>query len=109
VIWGSASGLEGFIVALNGDQVVGAVLCGTDGRRGYLQHLAVADGHRRLGIGRVLAKRCVTELHARGIEKCHLMVVVDNAEARSFWSRLGWVDRDDIRLMSHTATGVATA
>jgi ribosomal protein S18 acetylase RimI-like enzyme len=96
-------------VAKDADQVVGAVLCGTDGRRGYLQHLAVAASHRRRGIGRALAERCVRALAERGIDKCHLMVVSGNHDATAFWTRLGWTDRADIRLMSHTSSGATTA
>ncbi|MEP6621034.1 MAG: GNAT family N-acetyltransferase [bacterium] len=96
-------------VALDGESVVGAVLCGTDGRRGYLQHLAVATTHRQRGIGRQLAERCVRALKARGIYKCHLMVVSGNHPAAAFWSRLGWVVREDIQLMSHTTSRSPTA
>lgn len=96
-------------VALDGDLLVGAVLCGTDGRRGYLQHLAVAPTHQRLGVGRRLAERCVAALAARGIDKCHLMVLADNVDAAAFWARIGWIDRSDVRLMSHTTAGVATS
>jgi ribosomal protein S18 acetylase RimI-like enzyme len=85
------------------------VLCGTDGRRGYLQHLAVAASHRRQRIGRDLANHCVRALAERGIDKCHLMVVSDNRDATAFWTQLGWVDRADIRLMSYTSSGAPTA
>ena len=96
-------------VAVDGERVVGAVLCGTDGRRGYLQHVAVAGSHRRRGIARALVDQSVRALAARGIEKCHLMVLTGNVQAQAFWSRIGWVDRSDVRLMSHTASGAATA
>lgn len=96
-------------VAADRSRIVAAVLCGTDGRRGYLQHLAVAATHRRQGIGRRLADRCVQALARNGIDKCHLMVVTNNRDAAAFWTHIGWVDRGDIRLMSHTASGVATA
>jgi ribosomal protein S18 acetylase RimI-like enzyme len=96
-------------VAFDRELLVGAVLCGTDGRRGYLQHLAVAATHQRRGIGRRLAQRCVAALADRGIDKCHLMVRADNSDAAAFWARLGWMDRSDIRLMSHTSSGIATA
>jgi ribosomal protein S18 acetylase RimI-like enzyme len=89
--------------------IVGAVLCGTDGRRGYLQHLAVAPSHQRRGIGRRLAAHCLDALSAQGIDKCHLMVLADNHKAAAFWARIGWTDRPGIRLMSHIASGVATA
>src|SRR5688500_4340583 len=55
-----------FVAEVDG-AIVGAVLCGTDGRRGYLQHLAVARGHRRQGVGRLLVEHAVTALAMRGI------------------------------------------
>jgi N-acetylglutamate synthase len=89
--------------------VVGAVLCGTDGRRGYLHHLAVHPEHRRQGIGSGLVQRGLRALERAGIDKCHLMVLADNQDAREFWTRLGWQARPDVDLMSHTNSGVATA
>lgn len=97
-----------FVATVQG-RVVGAVLCGTDGRRGYLQHLAVAPGHRRRGIGRALAERCVAALASRGLDKCHLMVLPENEPARAFWRRLGWHERQDVLLMSHVESGSPTA
>ena len=96
-------------VAVEANVIVGAVLCGTDGRRGYLQHLAVAATHRRRGIGRALVDRSLTGLQEQGIAKCHLMVLSDNVSARQFWSRLGWQDRSDVLLMSHVQPGRVTA
>ena len=93
-------------VACDGARVVGAVLCGTDGRRGYLQHLAVAATHRRQGIGRRRAECAVAALASRGIAKCHLMVLPANVAARTFWKRLGWAERTDVLLMSHVMSHV---
>lgn len=90
-------------------QLAGAVLAGTDGRRGYLQHLAVAPSHRGRGLGRALAECVVDALRAVGITKCHLMVRQENAAARVFWARLGWTERDDITLMSHADAGAPNA
>ena len=90
-------------VACDGDRIVGAVLCGTDGRRGYLQHLAVASTHRRRGIGRRLVVCALASLVARGIMKCHLMVRPDNADARAFWKAAGWEERGDVLLMSYNS------
>jgi N-acetylglutamate synthase len=53
-------------VARDGGRLVGAVLAGTDGRRGYLQHLAVAPSHRGRGLGRGLAERAMLALRAAG-------------------------------------------
>lgn len=71
-------------VARDGGLVVGAVLVGTDGRRGYLQHLAVASPHRGKGLGRILAERVIEALAAIGVAKCHLMVRRENERARAF-------------------------
>ena len=84
-------------------RILGTVLCGTDGRRGYLQHLAVAPPHRRQGIGRRLVDAALGALERQGIVKCHLMVLPTNELARAFWMRLGWVERGDVVLMSHTS------
>ena len=84
-------------------RVVGAVLCGTDGRRGFLYHLAVAPGHRRRGVGRVLVQSALQALAAAGVHKCHLMVLPSNTAARAFWKSVGWVERSDVMLMSHAA------
>ncbi|HEY4132434.1 MAG TPA: GNAT family N-acetyltransferase [Gemmatimonadaceae bacterium] len=95
-------GLSFVATAPDAGRIVGAVLCGTDGRRGYLQHLAVDADYQRQGIGRGLAERCVAELAKQGIMKCHLMVIAGNDRAREFWTRIGWAARSDIQLMSHT-------
>ena len=96
-------------VARDGGRLVAAVLAGTDGRRGYLQHLAVAPAHRNQGLGSSLAKRVLRQLGALGVAKCHLFVRREHMQAREFWERLGWTARDDVLLMSHTAADDANA
>ena len=81
-------------------KLVGAVLCGHDGRRGYIYHLAVAKPHRRSGIGRAMVKSCVAALRKAGIERCHLFVFETNVPAQEFWKALGWQLREEIKLMS---------
>ena len=78
-----------FVARIDG-QIVGAVLCGHDGRRGYLNHLAVAASHRRKGIATVLIGRCLRALGREGIAKCNLFVFAANEPATAFWRRLGW-------------------
>lgn len=85
-------------------RMVGAVLCGHDGRRGYLHHLAVAAPHRRRGIGRALVERCLQGLRADGIAKCHLFVYHHNAAGQAFWRGIGWHARDDLLVMSRNLT-----
>lgn len=87
-------------VAVAGGELVGTVLAGHDGRRGYLHHAAVAAGRRRHGIGRGLVDRSLAALRAEGIGKVHLFVAGGNAVGAEFWNRLGWRERPDLTLMS---------
>ena len=57
------------LVAREGDKLAGAVLCGHDGRRGYIHHLAIAESFRRTGIGGVLIERCLAALREIGISE----------------------------------------
>jgi N-acetylglutamate synthase len=88
-----------FVAKENG-ALVGAALCGHDGRRGYLHHLAVAASHRKKGIGRKLAEKCIESLKNAGIEKCHLFVFQTNKEGKAFWEKIGWTLRADIQVVS---------
>lgn len=87
-------------VALNEGHVVGAVLCGHDGRRGYLHHLAVQTNFRNRGIGHRLVEHCLSALGRCGITQCNLFVVDDHQAGRQFWTAEGWNEWPDIRLMS---------
>ena len=82
-------------------RLLGAVLCGHDGRRGYLQHLAVAPDARHKGIGRALVDRCLTTLAAEGITRCHIFVYTDNETGLGFWEAAGWFRRGNLLIMSH--------
>jgi N-acetylglutamate synthase len=88
-------------VARDKNQLIGAVLCGTDGRRGYLNHLAVDKAHRGKGIGKQLVERSLAGLEKAGIRKCHIFVLNTNTAGQAFWSHLGWVLRDSFAVMSH--------
>ena len=96
-------------VASDGGAMVGVLLCGEDGRRGYLHHLAVEASHRRRGIGTALVNRTMDALAARGLHKCHLFVVNGNAQAIEFWESAGWRVRGDIVMMSRVVEASAGA
>jgi ribosomal protein S18 acetylase RimI-like enzyme len=106
----SKDGIAGYLqrncglsfVARQGDRVVGAVLCGHDGRRGYLHHLAVDAEYRKKGIGKALVEQVIAKLQKAGIHKCHIFVFADNDVGRQFWGRIGWSRRDDLRIMSYS-------
>lgn len=86
-------------VARQEGQVVGAVLCGHDGRRGYLHHLAVARQWQRNGIGRALVERCLVRLAAIGIRKCNIFLFADNELGKVFWKQNGWGERSDLKVL----------
>jgi N-acetylglutamate synthase len=86
-------------VAVNGETIVGAVLCGHDGRRGLIYHLAVAPSHQGKGIGRQLLQECVAGLRGVGIKRALILVSGENAKGRSFWLRNGWEDIPRVTLM----------
>jgi ribosomal protein S18 acetylase RimI-like enzyme len=88
-------------VARDNGQLVGVALCSHDGRRGYIDQLAVRKSHRRQGIGKELVVRCLYNLMRIGIHKCHLFVLEDNQDAIAFWKKLGWAERVELVTMSH--------
>lgn len=83
-----------------GDALVGTAMCGHDGRRGYIYHVAVAEAQRSQGIAKALVARCLEGLRQQGIEKAHLMVYETNLGGIVFWHKLGWYRRDELALMS---------
>jgi ribosomal protein S18 acetylase RimI-like enzyme len=87
-------------VAIAHGRIVGAILGGHDGRRGYIHHLAVDAPFRRLGIGRQLVDNCLSKLEEAGIQKCHLFIFHENREGIAFWEANAWTLRRDILVMS---------
>ena len=87
-------------VATIDNGLVGAILCGHDGRRGYIHHLAIDENFRRCGIGRRLVKSALSALGEEGIQKCHLFIFHKNEPGITFWQKIGWTFRQDIRVMS---------
>lgn len=77
-------------VALNGDHLVGAVMCGHDGRRGFIYHLSVAADHRGRGIARSMMRRSIDALRQEGVVRALLLVAADNDGGRAFWIQEGW-------------------
>ena len=87
-------------VALDSGRVIGAALCGHDGRRGFIHHLAVADSHRKSGLGRQLLNRCLIKLQEASIFKCHAFVFQDNPYTELFWEPVGWQRREELLIFS---------
>lgn len=91
-------------VALDDEKMIGAVLVGTDGRRGYLQHLAVDKGYRGSGIGKQLVEKATHALKQQGIDKTHLFVANDNLAAQRFYQALGWHSRPEVTMYSYNTS-----
>jgi ribosomal protein S18 acetylase RimI-like enzyme len=93
------------VATLDDGVLVGAVLCGDDGRRGYLHHLAVARERRKQGIAKALLAHCFGQLAAREIEKCNIFLLADNTEGERFWHREGWTTRDNLKVLQKNVAG----
>ncbi|MEK0313444.1 GNAT family N-acetyltransferase [Cohnella sp. 56] len=81
-------------------ELVGTILCGHDGRRGFVYHAAVDAAYRGRGIARRLAELGLEELRRAGIDKCHLFVLEDNDAGDRFWTATGWRRRSGFYVYS---------
>jgi ribosomal protein S18 acetylase RimI-like enzyme len=77
-------------VASDGSAIVGVALCGHDGRRGYIYHLAVDPVYREGGLGKRLLDECLAGLRRVGLKRALILVASDNVRGRKFWERCGW-------------------
>ena len=84
---------------MDGDQLVGTVIGGFDGRRGMVYHLAVAPAHRRRGVASQLMEEVEKRLRAKGCIQCYLLVRPDNDDALKYYEAIGWGASDDIIFM----------
>lgn len=89
---------ELFLLAVEGDAVLGSVMAGYDGHRGWVNYLAVDPGARGRGIGRALMSRAESTLLDLGCPKVNLQVRATNADAIGFYRRLGYLDDDVVSL-----------
>jgi N-acetylglutamate synthase len=79
-------------VATNGSAIVGVALCGHDGRRGHIYHLAVDPAYQGRGLGKRLLDESLADLRRTGVKRVIIMVADDNPSGRQFWCRCGWED-----------------
>lgn len=84
------------VVAIEDGKIVGAILCGHDGRRGCLYHVCVHEGYRMRGIGKAMVVFCMEKLKAEQISKVSLIAFTVNDIGNAFWRQIGWTKREDL-------------
>ena len=84
------------VVAEMDGRVVGAILCGHDGRRGCLYHVCVHENYRMLGIGKAMVVACMNALKEEEISKVSLIAFTKNDVGNAFWKCIGWTKREDL-------------
>lgn len=83
-------------VAVKENSIVGVIISGHDGRRGYIYHTAVAVSERKQGIGSALVNAAFTALEKEGINKVALVVFSRNDTGNHFWEKCGFTKRNDL-------------
>ena len=79
-------------VATDGLTVVGVAMCGNDGRRGHIYHVAVDPAYRRYGLGKRLVQESLDGLRRVGVMRAIILVADYNLGGAEFWKRAGWED-----------------
>ncbi len=88
-------------VAVADGKIIGTVLAGHDGRRGFIHHMAVIPEFRRRRVGHSLAETAIKKIAAEGIEKTHIFCYQNNETGQKFWSDFGFEKRGDIFVFSY--------
>lgn len=89
-------------VAEKDGKIVGAILCGHDGRRGCLYHVCVSPDYRRHGIGKAMVVFCIEALHKEQINKVCLIAFTKNDIGNAFWRNCLWTEREDLNYYDFT-------
>lgn len=84
------------VVAEREEEIVGAILCGHDGRRGCLYHVCVREDCRMQGIGKAMVVFCMEALKKEQINKVSLIAFTKNDVGNAFWKQIGWTKREDL-------------
>ena len=90
------------VVAEEEGKIVGAILCGSDGRRGCLYHVCVHRDYRRQGIGKTMVIWCMEKLKELQINKVSLIAFTQNDVGNAFWKEIGWTKREDLNYYDFT-------
>lgn len=93
-----------FIATEKGFDIIGAIMCGHDGRRGYIYHTCVRADRQGEGVGRALVEAALDALRAEGIHKVALVVFDRNEKGNAFWEKLGFTTREDLVYRNRSLT-----
>lgn len=83
-------------------KIIGAILCGHDGRRGGFYHVCVDENYRKHGIGKRMAEFAIDAMKKEGISKVYLVAFSDNELGNQFWREMGWTMREDLNYYEFT-------
>ncbi len=100
----SREGIEKYIkrnpttsfVAIDNIKIIGVIMAGHDGRRGYIHHTAVLPEYRNQGIARRLVASAMEALDKEGITKVALVAFKENEIGNGFWENVGFTERNDL-------------
>ena len=90
------------MVAEEDGKIVGAILCGHDGRRGCLYHVCVDEQYRMRGIGKAMVVFAMEALKREQINKVSLIAFTKNDIGNAFWKEIGWTGREDLNYYDFT-------
>lgn len=93
---------ETSVVAIEDGKIVGAILCGHDGRRGCLYHVCVDADYRMRGIGKSMVVFAMEALKKEKINKVSLIAFTKNDIGNAFWNEIGWTKRRDLNYYDFT-------
>jgi N-acetylglutamate synthase len=89
-----------FVAKDKNNQIIGTILCGHDGSKGYIRHLAVSENFQKIGIGKNLVEISLAKLKFLGITKCSIFLLTNNEKGKCFWMKADWHERKELEVMS---------
>ena len=90
------------VVSEEDGKIVGAILCGHDGRRGCFYHVCVDEAYRMRGIGKSMVVFAMEALKEEKINKVSLIAFTKNDMGNAFWNEIGWTKREDLNYYDFT-------
>lgn len=89
-----------FLIGKIDEKIIGVVMGGFDGRRGYVHHLAIDPKYQKKGFGKMLVDELMKKFREKKVHKVHLFIEKRNNDVITFYQKLGWEMRNDLVMMS---------